>query len=260
MAEDTGIAVVEGENPPAEVVETEQPVSSGIDVDALWDAGVERKVQSYFQKEIRHLETKVAETDAKYQLALDYMAEQFDDDWHGDRALIKRLIAQGFDADEAAKIKDDVKLRREIAAVRATATAAPPKKQPEAPAAEGDADPEFKAGLGHVWRSLTAYGKSLGLDYQALYDAGKFGTRTPPPTKDDPYGLIAYEDKARKVMREHKADIDKRANPTPAPSATNGRGGSDKPGSWEQLQKLAAAGDPRADSMLAELLAESRAS
>lgn len=243
MAEDTGIAVVEGENPPAEVVETEQPSSTGIDVDALWDSGVEKKVQSYFQKEIRHLENRVAETDAKYQMALDYMAEQFDDDFAGDRALLKRLIAQGLDADEAAKVKDDVKLRREIAAVRATQAA--PQKRQAPPKADDDADPEltaeFKAGLVHVSRSLTAYARSLGLDYAALFEAGKFGDRTPPPTKDDPTGLLAYEAKARKVMRAHKDDIEKRANPTPTPSATGGRGGDKPTTTWEKAQQITSA-------------------
>lgn len=255
MAEDTGIAVVEGENPPAEVVETETPVSDGIDVDALWGT-LESKVQSKIHQETRHLETRLAATEAKYQMALDYMAQEFDDDWHGDRAMIKKLIAQGFDAEEAAKIRDDVKLRREIAAVRAQA-ATPPKQAPAPAPKDEDADPKFQSALEHVWRSLTAYGESLGVDYQALYDAGKFGTKTPPPSKNDPYGLVAYEDKARKGMRDHKAELEKRANPTPAPSATAARGGDGSLPSWEKAMEMASKGELSAE-LYEEMLAKQK--
>lgn len=236
MAEDTGILEPSGEiQPGTEVVETPegeetaQLATPAVDPKAIWDAGLERLVQSKVDRQIAHLAEKADLSTKQLDAVLDYIAEM-QDAHQTDRAILNKLADLNLDADTRREVMDVAK--RQAAEERRIKTLEAQVQQQRAPASQRGGD-TFQEAVNALWfgtnddgvrSELEQYATQKGLNWAALEPAIKWEPIQPGANVYT--AMRKNEQIARAAIDKAAADVRRAATPAVTPAGKPAGGGA----------------------------------
>ena len=273
-AEDTAIggALPEGASSEDEGVRSEEPETIGsLTFEALMDRlKADPKfydtVKGHAQREanglLRPVAEKLGSLETEQSATRQYLLEQ-------DRVLQQYMPAweryvEELDPSDRQALKQQTETRTQAQLVKALA--AQQAQGGTAPPRGGDTRDVWQRQLREAYDAprgagdrIKTYAEGKGVSYDRLYDHMTTNSLWPSPEQGQPPASFMLDiiDEAKKVADTLASDMKKRDAPAVKAGADSRGGGVGKP-TWEQVHKLALAGDPKADKLLEQMLAAAK--